>query len=158
MKIVCNRDKLNEAIAIVSRAVATKSNLASIEGILLIAENDTLTLTGYDFEMGIKTTFECEVEIRPHVCSFALYSLGRASLGCAGNPMGCRCVLLSKVHREELRRGGITQSFAQALANPAALPPELSSALLWGCFPFVQSASSSSSFEVVLAPTLSYFV
>ena len=43
MKIVCNRDKLNEAIAIVSRAVATKSNLASIEGILLIAENDTLT-------------------------------------------------------------------------------------------------------------------
>ena len=62
MKIVCNRDKLNEAIAIVSRAVATKSNLASIEGILLIAENDTLTLTGYDFEMGIKTTFECEVE------------------------------------------------------------------------------------------------
>jgi hypothetical protein len=62
MKIVCNRDKLNEAIQIVSRAVATKSNLASIEGILLIAENDTLTLTGYDFEMGIKTTFECEVE------------------------------------------------------------------------------------------------
>lgn len=62
MKIICDRDKLNEAIRIVSRAVATKSNLASIEGILLIAENDTLTLTGYDFEMGIKTTFECEVE------------------------------------------------------------------------------------------------
>ena len=62
MKIVCSRDKLNEAIAIVQRAVATKSNLASIEGILLIAENDTLTLTGYDFELGIKTTFECEVE------------------------------------------------------------------------------------------------
>ncbi len=62
MKIVCDREKLNEAIQIVSRAVATKSNLAAIEGILLIAENDSLTLTGYDFEMGIKTTFECEVE------------------------------------------------------------------------------------------------
>ncbi len=62
MKIVCDRQKLNEAIRIVSRAVATKSNLAAIEGILLIAENGTLTLTGYDFEMGIKTTFECEVE------------------------------------------------------------------------------------------------
>lgn len=74
--------------------------------------------------------FECEVEIRPHVCSFALSSLGHAFLGCAGNPIGCRCVLLSKVHCEELRRGGVTQSFAQALANPAALPPELSSALL----------------------------
>ena len=87
--------------------------------------------------------FECEVEIWPHVCSFALSSLGRASLGCAGNTMGCRCVLLSKVHREELRRGGITQSFAQALVNPAALPPELSSALLRGRFPFVQSACLS---------------
>ena len=61
MKIVCNKDLLNEAIQTVSRAVATKSNLASIEGILFIAENGTLTLTGYDFEMGIKTTFECDV-------------------------------------------------------------------------------------------------
>ena len=62
MKIICDRDKLNEAIQIVSRAVATKSNLAAIEGILLVAENNTLTLTGYDFEMGIKTTFDCEIE------------------------------------------------------------------------------------------------
>ncbi|MEG0091644.1 MAG: DNA polymerase III subunit beta, partial [Oscillospiraceae bacterium] len=61
MKIVCNKNILNEAIQTVSRAVAAKSNLASIEGILFIAENNTLTLTGYDFEMGIKTTFECEV-------------------------------------------------------------------------------------------------
>lgn len=62
MKIVCDTTKLNEAIQTVSRAVATKSNLASIEGILFIAEQNTLTLTGYDFEMGIKTTFECEVQ------------------------------------------------------------------------------------------------
>ncbi len=62
MKIICDKEKLNEAIATVSRAVATKSNLAAIEGILLIAENETLTLTGYDFELGIKTTFECQVE------------------------------------------------------------------------------------------------
>lgn len=61
MKIICNKDQLNEAIQTVSRAVATKSNLASIEGILFVAENGTLTLTGYDFEMGIKTTFECDV-------------------------------------------------------------------------------------------------
>lgn len=61
MKIVCDKNKLNEAIQTVSRAVATKSNLASIEGILFVAENGVITLTGYDFEMGIKTTFECEV-------------------------------------------------------------------------------------------------
>ncbi len=63
MKIICDKNKLNEAIQTVSRAVATKSNLASIEGILFVAENGALTLTGYDFEMGIKTTFDCDVEL-----------------------------------------------------------------------------------------------
>ena len=61
MKFVCTRDKLNEAIRTVSRAVAAKSNLAAIEGILLTAENETLTLTGYDFELGIRTAFECDL-------------------------------------------------------------------------------------------------
>lgn len=61
MKIICDRTQLNEAIAVVSRAVATKSNLASVEGILMVAENGTLTLTGYDLEMGIKTTFDCQI-------------------------------------------------------------------------------------------------
>ena len=63
MKIICDKNTLNDAIQTVSRAVAVKSNLASIEGILFVAENGTLTLTGYDFEMGIKTTFECDVEM-----------------------------------------------------------------------------------------------
>ena len=36
MKIYCDRDKLNDAIQVVSKAVARKSNLASIEGILLV--------------------------------------------------------------------------------------------------------------------------
>lgn len=67
MKIVCNKDQLNEAIQTVSRAVATKSNLASVEGILFVAENGTLTLTGYDFEMGIKTTIDCDVQIEGDV-------------------------------------------------------------------------------------------
>lgn len=62
MKIICEKEKLSRAIRVVSRAVAAKSNLAAIEGILLVAENDTLTLTGYDFEMGIKTTIDCRVE------------------------------------------------------------------------------------------------
>ncbi|MEG1781875.1 MAG: DNA polymerase III subunit beta [Oscillospiraceae bacterium] len=67
MKIVCNTNELNEAIQTVSRAVATKSNLASVEGILFVAEKGTLTLTGYDFEMGIKTTFECDILVEGDV-------------------------------------------------------------------------------------------
>ncbi len=61
MKIICDRNQLNEAIRVVSRAVAVKSNLAAVEGILLVAEEGGLTLTGYDFETGIKTTFECQI-------------------------------------------------------------------------------------------------
>ena len=67
MKIICDKNTLSDAIQTVSRAVAVKSNLASIEGILFVAENGTLTLTGYDFEMGIKTTFECDVEMEGDV-------------------------------------------------------------------------------------------
>ena len=62
MKIFCEKESLSRAIAVVSRAVASKSNLTAIEGILLVAENDTLTLTGYDFELGIKTTIDCRIE------------------------------------------------------------------------------------------------
>lgn len=62
MKFTCDKNILSEGIQTVARAAATKSNLPAIEGILLVAENGTLTLTGYDFEMGIKTTFECDVE------------------------------------------------------------------------------------------------
>ncbi len=67
MKIVCDTHQLSEAIQTVQRAVATKSNLQSVEGILFSATFDTLTLTGYDFEMGIKTSIPCEVEIDGNV-------------------------------------------------------------------------------------------
>lgn len=67
MKILCNRDRLYDAITTVSRAVDTKSNLESIKGILFSAEGEMLTLTGYDFEMGIKTTIECEVHIEGRI-------------------------------------------------------------------------------------------
>ena len=50
-----------DAISTVSRAVDTKSNMESVKGILIQASGEMMTLTGYDFEMGIKTSFECDV-------------------------------------------------------------------------------------------------
>ncbi|MCI8624541.1 MAG: DNA polymerase III subunit beta [Provencibacterium sp.] len=61
MKVICNKEKLCEAVANVSRAVASKSTILALEGILLKAEGSTLTLTGYDLELGITTLLEAEV-------------------------------------------------------------------------------------------------
>lgn len=62
MKILCEKDTLNRAIAVVSRAAAVKSPVRSMEGILMQAKDGSLTLTGYDYELGIKTTIACRVE------------------------------------------------------------------------------------------------
>lgn len=62
MKIICDKEKLVSAVANVSRAVSSKSPIAALEGILIKAQQDTVTLTGYDLEMGIMTTIEATVQ------------------------------------------------------------------------------------------------
>ena len=61
MKIVCNCQSLTEAITNVQRAVSTKSNNPALEGILFKAGANSLTLCGYDLELGITTTLPAEV-------------------------------------------------------------------------------------------------
>ncbi|MEG0804013.1 MAG: DNA polymerase III subunit beta, partial [Pygmaiobacter sp.] len=53
MKFQCEKQSLSEAIAGVSKAVTQRSNVAALEGILFTAIGTSLTLTGYDLEMGI---------------------------------------------------------------------------------------------------------
>ena len=55
MKFVCNRQKLNEAVGNVQRAVAAKSTIPALEGIFLKASDHQLTLCGYDLDIGITT-------------------------------------------------------------------------------------------------------
>lgn len=62
MKFTCNTLTFNEACQNVQRAASTKTTLPSIEGILIKAENNTVTLTGYDLEVGIVTTIDAKVE------------------------------------------------------------------------------------------------
>ena len=61
MKFQCNRQKLNEAVTNVQRAVSTKSTIPALEGILIKAFNNTITLCGYDLEIGITTTIDADV-------------------------------------------------------------------------------------------------
>ena len=62
MKIVCNCQSLTEAITNVQRAVSTKSNNPALEGIHFKPKANSLTLCGYDLELGIKTTLPAEVQ------------------------------------------------------------------------------------------------
>lgn len=64
MKLICDTQKLSEICSNVQRAVSSKSSIPAIEGILLQAEENTLTLTGYDLEVGMITSMEARVEER----------------------------------------------------------------------------------------------
>ena len=61
MKFECDKSLLSAAIDGVSRAITNRAAIPVLEGIYLKAEGFQLTLTGYDMEMGITTTIECNV-------------------------------------------------------------------------------------------------
>ena len=60
MKVSCEKALLSSAVAITSRAVAAKSSIPAMEGILIEAGN-TLRLTGYNLETGIQATVPAEI-------------------------------------------------------------------------------------------------
>lgn len=60
MKIICSRDRLMEAISIVQKAVAVRSTLPILDGILIEAASG-VKLTGYDLETGIECQIEADV-------------------------------------------------------------------------------------------------
>ena len=62
MKIICNTLELSEACQNVQRAASNKTAIPAIEGILMVAKEGTLTLTGYDLEMGITTSISAKIE------------------------------------------------------------------------------------------------
>ena len=64
MKILCDKNTLNEAIISVSKAVSSHSNLPILEGIYVKASEDgTLTLISNNMEMGIEAKIEAEVKV-----------------------------------------------------------------------------------------------
>jgi DNA polymerase III subunit beta len=71
MKFTCNRQQLNEAVLNIQRAVSTKSSVPALEGILLKAEENEITLCGYDLELGMTTKLEAQVEEKGSVILIA---------------------------------------------------------------------------------------
>ncbi len=61
MKFSCEKALLQAAISTVSRAVSPKSSIPALEGILL-ETGESLRLTGYNLETGIRTTVPAQIE------------------------------------------------------------------------------------------------
>lgn len=60
MQFSCEKALLQSAIATASRAVAAKSSIPALEGLLLECEDD-LVISGYNTQTGIRTTVEASV-------------------------------------------------------------------------------------------------
>ena len=60
MKFSCEKALLTGAVAVTSRAVAAKSSIPAMEGILIEA-GEQLRLTGYNLETGIRATVPAEI-------------------------------------------------------------------------------------------------
>ena len=56
MKLKCSKSSLYEAIVNVSKAVSERSSLPSLEGIKCKVSDGMMELTGYNLEIGIRTT------------------------------------------------------------------------------------------------------
>lgn len=61
MKFSCEKALLSSAVSITSRAVAAKSSIPAMEGILIEAGTQ-LRLTGYNLETGIQATVPAEIQ------------------------------------------------------------------------------------------------
>lgn len=62
VKIKLSSKELYEAVVVVSRAVSSKASIPALEGILMKAFENRITLVGYDLNFGITTTVPANVE------------------------------------------------------------------------------------------------
>ena len=62
MKFSCEKLVLQSALSTASRAVASKSSIPALEGLLLDCKDGMLTVTGYNMQLGIRTRFSCDAD------------------------------------------------------------------------------------------------
>jgi DNA polymerase-3 subunit beta len=62
MKIVCSRDELGAKLAVVARAVSTRTTVQILSGILLRAEAGELHVAATDMELSVRTSLDAQVE------------------------------------------------------------------------------------------------
>ena len=62
MKLICEKDKILKALNSVTKAVAVRTTMPILEGILIQTNDNEIKLTTYDLEIGIEYIMKCTVE------------------------------------------------------------------------------------------------
>ena len=62
LKIVCNRDELSTALISICRIIPSRTNLPILNGCLITAENQTLSLRSTDLELTLEINIPVQVE------------------------------------------------------------------------------------------------
>src|SRR5918995_3193122 len=62
MKLTCSRDELAQKLAVVARAVSTRTSVQVLLGVLLRAERGQLHLAATDMELSLRAALDAEVE------------------------------------------------------------------------------------------------
>lgn len=64
MKFSCNKELLQKNLHIAQRATDPKSNISVLRNVLFELGDNEINLVSFDHRMGIKTSMECEVEVK----------------------------------------------------------------------------------------------
>ena len=124
MKISCDRQMLFDAVNTVSRAVSQKSSIPALEGVLLKTNKNTLTISGYDMELGITTNIPVRVEMEGQiVLSAKLFTDILRRLGGEKVDIFCDEKYMTKITSEEAKFDLIGIS-----ADEFQMPPAVSGA------------------------------
>jgi len=62
MELSCSQSELKKALDSVVRAVPSRPTHPILANVLMECKNDTVTLTGFDLSLGIKTQFKADIE------------------------------------------------------------------------------------------------
>ena len=62
MKLICEKDNILKAINSVTKAVASKTTMPILEGILIQTNDNEVKLTTYDLEIGIEYIINCDIK------------------------------------------------------------------------------------------------
>ena len=58
MKVLCDREKLREGLAVVNNVIPSKSTKPVLENVCLVATDDALELVGTDLEVALRYRIE----------------------------------------------------------------------------------------------------
>ena len=86
LKFSCEKALLQQAVSAASRAVASKSSIPALEGILMEGDMN-LTLSGYNMQTGIRTAIEAQIHEAGRIVRFDGFC--RAAPGIPGKELKC---------------------------------------------------------------------